>query len=498
MTTKQEIKKVESELCLGAISKNSKYSTHFNQNFNVDGSPDAVSLESIFNNPQDNIETIVGYSKYCYRKYGIITRVVNIVRDFGTTNIKLSYPTKDKKIKKCIDDYNDRINIGQLISDFNYELALTGNLACYDRDGVRVDIYPINKIEPVPLVVDNKQIIAYKNDSNIYNFNDYGDEINNEIDNAYPPEILEGMKSGKSRIILNSDNAYFGKINCSQYESYGMSIILPAFEDLAHKNLLKEAEKATANDVIDKIMLIKIGDKDNKPNRQLINDYTDLLNGLKGSVRLTVPYYVDVSYVEPETSIFQEDKFVEVDTDILNALGVSLSLIRGESGGNYAEGMINFSGLTKTIENIQKPIKTILNGLYRAELKRKGFNAENAPKVEFGDVVIDKEAKLGLVKELFTTAGLPYRLLYEESGYDFDSIKIMREQENEEKIEDVFKLRSLPWQGENTFDNNTQQEGGGQTKTLTERKTDKTQSNNSQPRTSLSNSSISTNRSYKK
>lgn len=498
MTTKQENKKVEGELCLGAISKNSKYSTHFNQNFNVDGSPDTVSLESIFNNPQDNIENIVGYSKYCYRKYGIITRVVNIVRDFGTTNIKLSYPTKDKKIKKCIDDYNDRININQLISDFNYELALTGNLACYDRDGVRVDIYPINKIEPVPLVVDNKQIIAYKNDSNIYNFNDYGDEINNEIDNAYPPEILEGMKSGKSRIILNSDNAYFGKINCSQYESYGMSIILPAFEDLAHKNLLKEAEKATANDVIDKIMLIKIGDKDNKPNRQLINDYTDLLNGLKGSVRLTVPYYVDVSYVEPETSIFQEDKFVEVDTDILNALGVSLSLIRGESGGNYAEGMINFSGLTKTIENIQKPIKTILNGLYRAELKRKGFNAENAPKVEFGDVVIDKEAKLGLVKELFTTAGLPYRLLYEESGYDFDSIKIMREQENEEKIEDVFKLRSLPWQGENTFDNNTQQEGGGQTKTLTERKTDKTQSNNSQPRTSLSNSSTSTNRSYKK
>ena len=223
------------------------------------------------------------------------------------------------------------------------------------------------------------------------------------------------------------------------------------------KQALKEAEKATANDVIDKIMLIKIGDKDNKPNRQLINDYTDLLNGLKGSVRLTVPYYVDVSYVEPETSIFQEDKFVEVDTDILNALGVSLSLIRGESGGNYAEGMINFSGLTKTIENIQKPIKTILNGLYRAELKRKGFNAENAPKVEFGDVVIDKEAKLGLVKELFTTAGLPYRLLYEESGYDFDSIKIMREQENEEKIEDVFKLRSLPWQGENTFDNTTQQ-----------------------------------------
>ena len=500
MTIKNEATKIESELCLGAIAKNSEYSTHFNQNFNVDGSPDSVSLESIFNAPQDNIEDIVGYSKYCYRKYGIITRVVNIVRDFGATNIKLSYPTKNKKVKKCIDDYNERIDINQLISDFNYELALTGNLACYDRDGVRVDIYPINKIEPVPLIIDNKQIIAYKNDNAISTFNDYGTEINNEIDNAYPQEILEGIKSGKSRIILNSENAYFGKINCSQYESYGMSIILPAFEDLAHKSLLKEAEKATANDIIDKIMLVKIGDSDNKPNRQLINDYTNLLNGLKGSVRLTVPYYVDVTYVEPETSIFQEEKFLEVDTDILNTLGVSLSLIRGESGGNYAEGMINFSGLTKTIENIQKPIKVILNSLYKAELKRNGFKEEDAPKVEFGDVVIDKESKLALVKELFTTAGLPYRLLYEESGYDFDSVKIMREQENEEKIEETFKLRSLPWQGDNTFGDGQQQDnqGGGQTKTLTERKSDKTQSNNDQPRTSLSKSSSSVNRSSSK
>ena len=88
------------ELVLGAKSKNDKYSTHFNQNFNVDGSPSSVDLESIFNSPQDNIDTIVGYSKYCYRKHGIITRVVNITRDFGATELKLSYPSKNKKVKE--------------------------------------------------------------------------------------------------------------------------------------------------------------------------------------------------------------------------------------------------------------------------------------------------------------------------------------------------------------------------------------------------------------
>lgn len=505
-TTKS--KDITTEMCLGAISKKTEYSTYFDKNFNVDGSPSSVDLENIFNSPQDNIENIVGYSKYCYRKHGIITRVVNIVRDFGSTKINLNFPTKNAKIKKCIKDYNERIDAQQLVSDFFYELALTGNLACYDRDGMRVDIYPINMITPIPLVVNNKQMIAYNNSNTTnYSITDYGKEIDNAIEKAYPKEVLKGIKEGKQTIPLNPDYAYFVKINCSQYESYGMSIILPAFEDLAHKTLLKEAEKATANDIIDKIMLVKIGDENNKPNRALIDQYTALLDGLKGSVRLTVPYYVSAEFVEPETSVFESEKFVEVDTDILNALGISLSLIRGESGGNYSEGIINFSGLVRTIESIQKPISKILYGLYQAELKRNGFKPEDAPKVSFSDVVIDKEAKLNLMKELFTTAGLPYQILYEESGFDFDSVKVIREQENEEKVEDIFKLRTLPFQGfqpqgdddgESEEKTDGKDEGGRPSKTMTERKTDKTQSNNKQPRTQLSKSPNKTSRSAKK
>ena len=484
-----EQKEIMQELVVGQVTKNSQYSTHFTKNFNVDGSPDGVELESIFNAPQDNIESIVGYAKYCYRKHGIIMRVINIIRDFGSSELTLTYPAKDKRIKKVIDNYNKRIDINQLIKDFIYELALTGNLACYDRDGKRVDIYPINIIKPVPLIVNNKQLISYKIDLTSSIMETFGKEIDKNIEKAYPEEVVAAMKKGSDKAILNPEYSYFAKINASQYEPYGLSVILPAFEDLAHKSLLKEAEKATANDIIDKIMLIQIGDKDNKPTRYLIEQYTSLLDNLVGSVRLTVPYYVDAKYIEPETSVFESEKYVEVDTDILNTLGISLSLIRGESGGNYSEGIINFSGLVRTIQNIQAPICKILEGLYEQELKRHGIKAENAPSVKFADVVIDKEAKLNLVKELFTTAGLPYRVLYEEFGYDFDAVKLIREDENKEKIEDVFAVRALPFSGEQGGQN----EGGAPQKSLTQRKSDKTQSNNDQPRTGLTK----TNRSAK-
>ena len=473
-------------MVVGEVSKTaSSYSTHFTENFNVDGSPDSVTLEDIFNAPQDNIDDIVGYSKYCYRKYGIIMRVINITRDFGASGLSLQFPKKNEKIKKIIDDYNKKINIDQFVRDCLFELALTGNLTCYDRGGSRVDIYPVNQIEVLPLIENNKQIVAYKIDSEMSSsMEDYGTEINEKILNAYPEEIKVAIKENKEIAVLDSKNAYFAKINSSQYEPYGISIILPAFEDLAHKSLLKEAEKATLNDIIEKIMLVKVGDEDNKPNANLIRQYTDLLNNISGSVRMTVPHYVSIEYVEPETGIFENNKYLEVDTDILNTLGISLSLIRGESGGNYSEGIINFSGLVRTIESIRNPLIEIIEGLYKSELTRNGMKEEDCPSVTFNDVVIDKTAQLDLVNKLFESAGLPHATLYEAHGYDFESILSLREAENESGVSEIMSLHSNPFSANNDS-NEVVDEGGAPTKNISERKSGVTQSNNDAPRSGM-------------
>ena len=158
----QEVVTAQYEMVLGkAKSGGSQYSTHFNENFNVDGTPDGIDLEGIFNAPQEHIKDIVGYSKYCYRKYGLIMRTINIIRDFGSNGIKLTFPKKNQKAKDVIKDYRNRINEKQFIRDSILELALTGNLACYDR-GNRIDIYPIHKIDVVPLIENGKQLKPYQ------------------------------------------------------------------------------------------------------------------------------------------------------------------------------------------------------------------------------------------------------------------------------------------------------------------------------------------------
>ena len=73
MSNTNKTKPVTNQMVCGQIAKlEDEYSTYFNKNFNVDGSPDDIELEDIFNAPQDHVDDIIGYSKYCYRTYVLL------------------------------------------------------------------------------------------------------------------------------------------------------------------------------------------------------------------------------------------------------------------------------------------------------------------------------------------------------------------------------------------------------------------------------------------
>ncbi|WP_336786944.1 hypothetical protein [Paenibacillus sp. MMO-177] len=467
----------------GRVAESDSYSRYYANNYESSGSPKGFDLEAIFNDPQGNIDKIFYLGKYYYAKSGIIMRVINIIRDFGIDGIDFHYKKENEKAQKVIDDFNKRIGLKQVMRDMIFELAQSGNVAGYDRDGKRIDIYPVTKIEVSPLIVGNKPVLLYKNEMSIDDLTDSLPKgLAKKLELTFPKELARGFRKGDAKIVLDVSNTFFHKVNSSRYEPYGVPFILTAFDELAHKTVLKEAERSTATGIIEKILLVQVGDKDHKPKQPEIDFYSNLMTGKKGSVKITVPHFVNLSWVEPKTDIFGTDKFEQVDKDILNALGVSLTLIRGEGGGNYSEGFIAVSGLIKTIESLREGLVPIVREWHVKELERNGISEEYCPDTVLKPIEIDKSAKIELLQYLFQNAGLPYEVLYKESGYDYDVVKLIRENENKDKVEDIFKLRAQPFQG--GADPNS--EAGAPTKSLSARKSDKSQSNNDQPRPSTS------------
>ncbi len=457
----------------GAIGQNSTYSKYYKKNYETNGSPKGYDLEALVHNPQDNTQDIIALAKYYYYKNGLIMRVLNIIRDFGIGKPNLYFPTKNKRAKKIIESFNKRVDIEQVLKDMIFELTLTGNLAGYNRDGKRIDIYPITKVDISPIIINNKPVLIYKNDIEL-DYIELPKGFKKKLDISYPKEVAEGIKKGKEKIVLDVNNTFFDKINSSRYEPYGVSFLLPAFDELAHKNILKEAEKATATGIIEKILRIGVGDKDHKPKQPEIDFYNNLVNGKSGSLKVTVPYFVNFEWIEPDSKVFGVQKFEQVDKDLLSALGVSLTLIRGEGGGNYSEGIISIAGLIKTIESIRSNIPKIIRDWYKQEIIKNGLSENHVPLVELPPVEIDNTARLEMVQWLFEHAGLPYATLYKEHGFDFTSVKLVRENENSEKLEDVFSLREQPFQGK----------AGRPELKQNQRTTDKSMSNNNLPRPS--------------
>ena len=464
------------EFAGGTVTDANTYSKYYKERYELNGTPKGYNLESLVRDPHGHINEIIGLSKYYYNKNGLIMRVVNIIRDFGIGRFQLNYPTQHQRTKKVIEAFNKRINIDQVTKDILFELTLTGNCAGYNRDGQRIDIYPISRVEVSPLIIDNKPVLIYKNDlyTEMTNFAEKELDLRT-LYLSYPKEVADGIKAGKDKIVLDVNKSFFDKTNSSRYEATGVTFLLPAFDELAHKNILKEAERATATGIIEKILKISVGDKDHPPSQTEIDFYGNLITGKKGSLKITVPYFVGLEWIEPDTSVFGADKFEQVDKDLLSALGVSLTLIRGEGGGNYSEGIISIAGLIKSIESIRSNIPNMINDWYVQELKRNGIDPKNAPQAILPRVEIDSSARLELMQWLFEHAGLPYQALYEEHGYDFTNVKLLREHENDEKIEDTFSLRQQPFQGSG--------ESGAPTKNLNDRKTDPSKSNNENPRT---------------
>ena len=462
-------------------SKQSTYSRYFSQKFTINGEPKGYDLQKYAQNPQDNINELSALAKYYYISEGMIMRTVNIIRDYSVTELHLDYDKGKGKVKAIVDNFLKKIDINKFCKDFVFEMAMTGNCFCYDRDGEYIDIYPLDLIEVSNVVINGKQQVYFDNSQMEFEMSDNPEEAK-LMAKAYPEEIQKGIRQDRAKIPFDLDKSYFSKMNSSRYDRYGVSFLVPAFDDLSRKNLLKEAERSTASGIIDQILHIKVGDKDHSPSKDEVLFYSDLFTDKTGSVRVTTPYYVGLEWISPDSQIFGETKFLEIDKDLLSTLGVSLTLLRGEGGGNYSEGMINITGLIKTIESIRSFLPPIIEDMIRRELERNGINADKTPKVSFNEIVIDENARLGLVQWLFEHAGLPYRVLFEEHGYDYDYMKLERLEENNSDDDKVFELRNQPFQGNIPQE---EQEVGRPEKNLSERKSDKNQSNNDQPRSDV-------------
>lgn len=252
ITTSEKYRDIIEQAVAKYDPKNASYSTYLNE---IGGNPPIITprlLDDLALNAQSNLDKIMKINAIVRKqvnKNDIIGKVEEIISANTNTDYRISYRDfiEDDDIQKLDDskrliaDFNDEINIKNLIRNSVSTAHMEGNYICYCRniDGhyvvswyplglAEVSDYDING-EPAILInmkelLDKiKKTIKRKRNKKSYFF----EKLEQEIKANYPPEVYDAYKNKDDYARLDYRWTGVVRIN-NQNRKYGLTPIFRA------------------------------------------------------------------------------------------------------------------------------------------------------------------------------------------------------------------------------------------------------------------------------
>jgi hypothetical protein len=212
------------------------------------------------------------------------------------------------------------------------------------------------------------------------------------------PESLRMRIQKDSRIPLLPEHftMLHYKRDCSRL--WADPIILPIMNDLRYKQVLRRLDISVAESIINPITIFKLG-KTVEGFAPTKDQFQNLANLLKTPVATKTLVWSDLIEVEQHIvdakEVFTTEKYKEVDIDILNGLGVSLTLINGGAGGSQGKGQgaqafLSVRTLLERLEDGRQEFMKFLN--QELELVRKAMGWKRSPVVTWDQMNLRDEA----------------------------------------------------------------------------------------------------------
>lgn len=172
------------------------------------------------------------------------------------------------------------------------------------------------------------------------------DDLDKELKAEMNPEFISAVKSGKN-VVLDTFNMSMISRKQHRYEPRGTSIVLRCLKDLMYEDILREAQMKVAEGHIAPKQIWKLGDKENIPLPQDLEDFRQLVIDAHNDPVFSIVTHYALSYESHGSSgkilpLLPEFEFIY--NRILTALFMNKSLAHGE-GPNYATASVAMRAL---------------------------------------------------------------------------------------------------------------------------------------------------------
>lgn len=403
-------------------------------------------------------------SRYFYNQKGILSETYDLFKSLPTL---YSYTdSNDKEYEGYEDDraivdvFNEKFDKPQ-IRDLLFQIAQDGTVITYRRGGKKnpylqfldLDYYYPARIRNGNWEVecDLTQFIdgtaqgksLMKTPINFNNLKPENIVPNSELKDQ-PLEVqraFERWRMGQAEtenpfpylFTLNMNRTYVIKNKSRQQDKYGVPYGTAVFEDMIHKDLMKLAERAVVDKIINQLVYVRLGEEGKEgyhptepQAKKVFNNVKSLFNSSnRDGIKLVgLPYWATIESLKIDYGIFDKTKYEQIDIDILAGLGIS-SIISTGQNGNFAQSKIGISVFFAKIFSVLEQVEQMFAHYYGTLVSNKDakfrrnfprtFELDDAKKQEVYESIKDIG---GAVKPLFDMVGVDFDEYI--SGVDYE------------------------------------------------------------------------------
>lgn len=264
---------------------------------------------------------------------------------------------------------------------------------------------------------------------------------------VYPQQLfIEWDDKGKKGMVRKDAYAIKYKYTPNNQTLYPTPMLRRSFESIALRHRLLDSDLSTLEMIINKIIQIKVGDKDNPPiasqydeEGQLIREgdiesAQDLFETLEQETEvIATPYYYDISVIMPETNVLLDaGKYVQSTMNIMSNFGILLDPDPGSNSVQFEQ--INLKHYEKNAINLQTVLAGWYNWLAFQIVKKNDGRIKSTPSCTFDKPDIYSDNYLTQLTNLYTLGGPDIYTLLEKFGLDTDKIRERKTLQSKEEI----------------------------------------------------------------
>lgn len=401
---------------------------------------------------------------------GQVGNAIDILTEFAIAKMRV-VGVKNTKAKKVIDWWvknlnKNAANIGTGIHPFNKQAAIeffrSGNpliyknwskikteVGNYDLPTETLLINPMNIDIPDASVEFGSKVFIYEPPSSVAGLlttkpKDLSEEEKIIVE-SIPKDFKKNFKDG--RAIFTSEQIYHIMRKGVNYRAWGTPYLTRVFNAVANKRKIQALDSATAEGMINRVLIFKIGDPDHPATFEAsrLAAFARLIQNPSPSLTIVWSFDVQVEDTSPDPGVLDfEHKYNQVNKEILESMGIPVSILEGDVRG---DPYVAIATLMERLEDFRSELEGYYHSIVDEILERNNFKPEDYS-IRWGRSRLRNTKEFReLTLTMYDRGLISKTTALEEGDYDIEEEAAKRDEEAGSGRDDLFMPPQMPFSG---------------------------------------------------